>query len=297
MSSNNVSLELIKTLRERTGAGMMDCKKALTDSQGDIEAALEAMRIKGQAKADTKAGRTAAEGWISVKTKENGRIAGMVEINCETDFAAGNEAFRHFANTVTEIALNQEIDTVESLLDAAYESITVEEARKNLVAKMGENVQIRRIAILKSDEEIAHYVHNGRLGSLVKMQGATGGIGKDVAMQIVASSPIAIDDSGIPAALINKQKEIALEKAKLSGKPDNLIEKIAEGQVDKFKKEMSLLDQPFVKDPTITIEQLLKKSNAKVLQFVRFEVGEGIEKTTENFAEEVKKQAQTAAKT
>jgi elongation factor Ts len=294
--SNNVSLELIKTLRERSGAGMMDCKKALDDSQGNIEAALEAMRIKGQAKADTKAGRTAAEGWISVKTKENGRIAAMVEINCETDFAAGNEAFRHFANTVTDIALAQEIDTIESLLNAPYESITVDEARKNLVAKIGENVQIRRIAILKSDEEISHYVHNGRIGALVKTQGATGTIGKDVAMHIVASHPVAIDASGIPETLIKKEKEIALEKAKSSGKPDNLIEKIAQGQVDKFKKEMSLVDQPFVKDPSITVGELLKPSNTKVLQFIRFEVGEGIEKSTENFAEEVMKQAQTATK-
>ena len=293
--SNNVSLELIKALRDRTGAGMMDCKKALQDSNGDLDAAIEDMRIKGQTKADKKAGRTAAEGLITVKTKSNGLVVAISEINCETDYAAKNEDFRSFAERVTEIALNEQANTTESLLNLPYDAqTTVEETRKNLVAKMGENVQLRRVAILSSEEKIAYYIHNGRMGALVKTQGATDVLGKDLAMQIVASHPLTIDQNEIPEALITKEKEIFFEQAKASGKPENIIEKMVEGRVDKFKAEISLLGQPFVKDPSLTIQQILQKSHAKVISFIRFEVGEGIEKTTENFAEEVMKQAEAA---
>lgn len=290
----SISPEMIKKLRELTGAGMMECKKALLEAKGDIEAAVEAMRIKGQAKAVSKAGRTAAEGWITTKAKSDG--VAISEVNCETDFAAGNDDFRHFAETITEIALNHAVEGVEALLNLKYDAqISVEEARKNLVAKMGENVQIRRVAILKGDEGIAYYVHNGRIGAVVKMQNATEALGKDIAVQVVASHPIAVDPSEIPQALVEKEKEIFKEQAKASGKPANIIEKMIEGRVAKFKQEMSLLGQPFVKDPSITVEQLLKNSNAKVVEFVRFEVGEGIEKSAENFAEEVKKQVQAAS--
>jgi elongation factor Ts len=293
--SNNVSLELIKTLRDMTGAGMMDCKRALQEANGNLDAAIEDMRIKGQTKADKKAGRIAAEGLITIKSKPNGLFVAISEINCETDYAAKNEDFRSFAEKVTEIALDKQASTAEALLDLPYDAqTTIEEMRKNLVAKMGENVQIRRIAILNSEEKIAYYTHNGRIGAVVKTQGATDVLGKDLAMQIVATHPLTVEASEIPEALIAKEKEIFSEQAKASGKPANIIEKMIEGRIEKFKNEISLLGQPFVKDPSLTIQEILEKSNAKVISFIRFEVGEGIEKVTENFAEEVMKQAQAA---
>lgn len=287
--SNNVSLELIKTLRERTGAGMMDCKKALSEANGDIEAAIEAMRIKGQAVAAKKADRTVAEGLVVIKTNPN--VAVICEVNCETDFTAGNENFRDFAEKTTELALNHKIDEVEALLNLNYDGqITVDEARKNLVAKIGENIQVRRLALLNADEKISSYVHNGRIGAIVKTQGANETLGKDLAMQIVANNPIVVDPLDVPETLIAKEKEIFSEQAKASGKPANIIEKMIDGRMDKFRNEISLTGQNFVKDPSMTIKQLLEKSNAKVISFIRFEVGEGVEKTTENFAEEVMKQ-------
>lgn len=289
--SNNVSLDLIKTLRERTGAGMMECKKALVEANGDIETAIEAMRINGQAVAAKKAGRTAAEGLIIIKTKPDGRTAAICEINCETDFTAGNENFRNFAEKIAEIALVHETNIVETLLDSIYEEqTTVEEARKNLVAKTGENVQIRRLAILNSDDKISSYIHNGRIGAIVKTQNADEALGKDLAMHIVASNPIVINPSEVPENLIAKEEEIFSEQAKSSGKPANIIEKMITGRMDKFRNEISLVGQAFVKDPAVTIGQLLEKSHAKVISFIRFEVGEGIEKSSENFAEEVMKQ-------
>lgn len=293
--SNNVSLDLIKTLRERTGAGMMECKKALVEANGNIETAIEAMRINGQAAATKKAGRTAAEGLIIIKIKPDGRTAAICEINCETDFTAGNENFRNFAEKIGEIALTHEAHTVEMLLSSIYEKqITVEEARKNLVAKTGENVQLRRLAIVNSDEKISSYIHNGRIGAIVKTQNVDEALGKDLAMQIVASNPIVVNPLEVPETLIAKEKEIFSEQAKSSGKPANIIEKMITGRIDKFRNEMSLVGQAFVKDPTITIGQLLEKSNAKVISFIRFEVGEGIEKSTENFAEEVMKQVKNS---
>lgn len=289
--SNSVSLELIKTLRERTGAGMMECKKALTETNGDIEAAVEAMRIRGQATADKKAGRTAAEGLIVIKATSNGLTAAICETNCETDFTSGNENFRNFAEKITEIALEHRTDSVEALLNLPYDAqTTIEEARKNLVAKTGENVQVRRLAILNSDEKIASYIHNGRIGAMVKTQGANEVLGKDLAMQIVASNPIVVTPQDVPENLLAKEKEIFSEQAKSSEKPANIIEKMIDGRMDKFRNEVSLTGQAFVKDPSTTIKQLLEKSNAKVISFVRFEVGEGIEKSNENFAEEVMKQ-------
>ncbi len=289
--SNNVSLELIKTLRERTGAGMMECKKALLETNGDIEAAVEAMRIRGQAVAAKKAGRTAAEGLIIIKPTSDGRTAAICEINCETDFTAGNENFNQFAEKITEIALDHTANTVEALLDLNYDGqATVEEARKSLVAKTGENIQIRRLALLNSNEKISYYVHNGRIGAVVHTQNANDVLGKDLAMQIVASNPIVVNPIDVPEALIAKEHEIFSEQAKASGKPANIIEKMIEGRMDKFRNEISLTGQTFVKDPSVTIKQLLEKANAKVISFIRFEVGEGIEKSSESFAEEVMKQ-------
>jgi elongation factor Ts len=292
---SNVSLDLIKTLREMTGAGMMDCKKALEEADGKLEIALENMRIKGQAKAEKKAGRVAAEGVITIKTQPDGLIAAISEINCETDYAAKNEDFRAFAEKVTEMVLQKQINTPEALLDLPFDSgTTVEEARKSLVAKMGENVQIRRVATLNSKEKIACYTHNGRIGALVETQGATDVVGKDLAMQVVASHPLTVTANEIPEDVLAKEKEIFVQQAKASGKPANIIEKMIEGRLDKFKNEMSLLGQPFVKDPSVTIQEMLEKAQAKVVAFVRFELGEGIEKVTENFAEEVMKQAQAS---
>mgnify|MGYP000872260043 CR=1 FL=1 len=216
----------------------------------------------------------------------------MITLNT---LAAGNEDFRQFADRVTEIALQHRPDTVEALSQLPYgDGVMIEEARKNLVAKMGENLQIRRIAVLEGNEKIAHYVHNGRIGALVKTEAATDALSKDLAMQVVASHPLTVDSSDIPEELIAKEREIFSEQAKASGKPANIVEKMIEGRIEKFKNEMSLLGQPFVKDPSLSVQQLLQQSNAKVIQFIRFEVGEGIEKVTTDFAEEVMKQAQAA---
>lgn len=289
--STTVSLELIKTLRERTSAGMMECKKALIEANGDIEAAIEAMRISGQAKADKKAGRTAAEGVIVIKTSPDGQIATICEINCETDFTANNPGFRDFAEKVTDIALRTHTTTTELLESSPYEAnVTVSDARKNFIAKSGENIQIRRLALLTGTGKIAAYIHNGRIGALVEIQGGDDTLGRDLAMHIVASHPIVVNPADVPKALLAKEQEIFAEQAKDSGKPANIIEKMISGRIDKFRNEMSLYGQLFVKDPSLTIQQLVEKANAKVIQFIRFEVGEGIEKSTENFAEEVMKQ-------
>ena len=291
-----ISASLVKELRERTGAGMMECKKALTETNGDIEAAIELMRKSGQAKAAKKSGRTAAEGVIVIKTSPDGRKAVMVEVNCETDFVAKDENFAAFADAVGDCLMNSDISDVEGLAVAplrAGEATTVEEARQALVAKIGENMSVRRfVRMATTNGRIASYRHGVRIGVLVDFEGGSDGLGKDLAMHIAASNPLCVDAGDVPAETIAKEREIFTAQAAESGKPANIVEKMVEGRIRKFLEEITLEGQPFVKDPETTVGKLLAKAAAKVVAFRRFEVGEGIEKRQENFAAEV---AQAAA--
>ncbi len=282
-----ITAALVKDLRERTGAGMMECKKALVESQGDIDAAIEAMRISGQAKADKKASRVAAEGLISVA--QSGNTAVMVEINSETDFVAKGDDFKAFCDTVAQAALTQRSADLDALLAAPAAGKTVEGLRKDLIAKIGENINVRRVALVSGDN-LGLYLHGSRIGVLVAMQGGSDALAKDIAMHVAASRPVCVSSEQVSAELIEKEREIYSAQAQESGKPANIIEKMVEGRVSKYLKEITLLGQPFVKDPEQSVEKLLKAAGATVISFVRFEVGEGIEKKTENFADEVMQQ-------
>jgi elongation factor Ts len=284
-------------LRERTGAGMMECKKALVESSGNIEAAIEAMRKGGAAKADKKAGRIAAEGAIIIKLSADQKIAVILEANCETDFVGRDENFLKFANSAAEQALaakETNIEAVGRLPLVAGSDVTVEQSRQELVAKIGENIQIRRIKILTSEHPIAQYRHGNKIGVLVKLDSNNTDLGKDIAMHIAASRPEAISADEISAELIAKEREIFTAQAADSGKPAEIIAKMIDGRIAKFVNEISLQGQPFVKDPSVSVGNLLSKANTKVLAFDRFEVGEGIEKREDNFAEEVMAQVQGA---
>lgn len=283
-----ISAALVKELRERTGAAMMDCKKALVDANGDIEAAIEAMRKSGQAKAAKKAGRTAAEGIVYNLVAGDGKSALVIEVNCETDFVARDENFVNFVEKAAAVALKNHITDVAVLSAATIETgKTVEEARAALVSKVGENVKIRRIHLIKSTGAIGSYSHSGRIGVLVNLTGGNAELGKDLAMHIAANSPLVISPTEVPAENVEKEREIFMAQAESSGKPKDIIEKMVEGRIKKYLDEVSLLGQPFVKDPNIKISNLLKDKKGEVVEFVRFEVGEGIEKEQVNFAEEV----------
>ncbi len=282
----SISAKDVKELRERTGAGMMECKKALVDVGGDIEAAIEAMRKSGIAKAAKKAGRVAAEGLIDIKIHAGGESAIMLEVNCETDFVGRDANFKTFVQSAAETALATNTDDVAKLSKTvlAGQSKTVEEARQELISKMGENIQIRRIAVMSCSGTIGAYVHGGRIGTLVALSAKNPDLVKDLAMHIAASSPQYIKPEDVPPEIIEREKEIFIAQSADSGKPIEIIEKMVKGRIHKFINEISLIGQPFVKDPNQTIGQLLKAANAQVMQFIRFEVGEGIEKTTEDFA-------------
>jgi len=284
-----ITAALVKELRERTGSGMMECKKALTETGGDIEAAVELMRKAGLAKADKKAGRIAAEGMIAAAISEDGAHAAIVEVNCETDFVAKGDDFVAFSSEIANVVLAKQPADVAALADVPLASGgTVEETRRNLIAKLGENIAVRRCAVLNnSDGKIAAYLHGNRIGVLVAVQGGDEALAKDIAMHVAASKPVALGPDNVSADLIAKEKEIYRAQAEESGKPADIIEKMVSGRVNKFLKEVTLLGQPFVKNPDISVEQLLKENGAKVSAFVRFEVGEGIEKKSDNFAEEV----------
>jgi len=290
-----ISATLVKELRERTGAGMMECKKALTETDGDIEAAIELMRKSGQAKAAKKSGRTAADGVIVIKSSPDGRRAVMVEVNCETDFVAKDANFAAFADAVAEVLLNGDVEDIEALAGAplrAGEATTVEEARQALVAKIGENMSVRRfVRMATTNGQIATYRHGVRIGVLVDLEGGSAELGKDLAMHIAASSPLCVDASGVPADTIAKEREIYTAQAAESGKPANIVEKMVDGRIRKFLEEVTLVGQPFVRDPETTVGALIGKAGARVVAFRRFEVGEGIEKRQEDFAAEVAKAA------
>jgi elongation factor Ts len=288
-----ITAALVKDLRERTGSGMMECKKALVEANGDIEVAIEAMRKSGQAKAAKKASRTAAEGVIVIKS--NGGASAMVEVNCETDFVAKDSGFASFADAVAERALTPSINSIEELAASPLqdgESVTVNEAREALIAKLGENMNVRRFERIDSSTGALYsYSHGVRIGVVVEVEGGDEQLGRDLAMHIAASNPLCVNADQVPAENIEKEREIFSAQALESGKPENIVQKMVEGRLRKYLGEITLLGQPFVKDPDMTVEKLLKEKGATVKQFRRLEVGEGIEKKQENFAEEVMAQA------
>jgi elongation factor Ts len=290
-----ISAALVKELRERTGAGMMECKKALIETDGDIDAAIEAMRKSGQAKAAKKAGRVAADGVVEIRIADDGGSAVIVEVNSETDFVAKDENFAGFAAAVADTALECSVTdegalAAQPLTGAGGE--TVEEARQALIAKIGENVAVRRVHRLDSPEGRFHsYRHGVRIGVVVELVGGDASLGRDVAMHIAASSPLCVAAEDVPAEALEREREIFKAQALDSGKPANIVDKITEGRMRKYLEEVTLLGQAFVKDPDTSVGDLLKTHGADVKRFVRMEVGEGIEKKTENFADEVKAQA------
>lgn len=283
-----ITAALVKELRERTGAGMMECKKFLTETDGDIEAAIETMRKAGMAKADKKAGRVAAEGLAKIKASDDNKTAIIVEVNSETDFVTKGDDFIEFVDQVADCVLANKPADLDALLATPLASGTsVEDRRKELIAKIGENLGVRRFEVIDNADVIGTYQHGDRIGVMVELEGGDITLGKDIAMHIAASRPICVSESEVPKEALDKEREIFSAQAAESGKPENIIEKMVEGRMKKFLKEVTLLGQPFVKDPDQTVEKLLKANNATVKRFVRFEVGEGIEKKEENFADEV----------
>lgn len=285
----SITAAMVKELRERTGSGMMECKKALAEVSGDLDAAVALMRKAGLAKADKKSGRTAAEGVVRVCVSEDGKRAAIVEVNCETDFVAKGDDFAGFCDTVAKTILDSDADTVEALLKTPLSgrTETVEQVRRELVAKIGENINVRRFEKFASANGIvASYLHGQRIGVLVDLSGDSV-LGRDVAMHVAASKPLCVKEEEVPPDQIAKEREIFSAQAQASGKPANIVEKMVEGRIAKFLGEITLAGQPFVKDPDQTVGQLLKNRQAQVHRFVRFEVGEGIEKAESNFAEEV----------
>ncbi|MGE3318841.1 MAG: translation elongation factor Ts [Candidatus Berkiella sp.] len=288
----DITAEMVKNLRERTGAGMMECKKALVEAKGDMAAAEDIIAKSGNKKADKSASRTAAQGRISIANSHTSAV--MIEINCETDFVARDNGFIQFCQAVADLALAKECQSVDTLLSLPFDSTgSVEEARKAAIVRIGENIQIRRLHFVKAQamQRIGSYIHNARIGTLVLLEGGNEELAKDLAMHIAAMKPQYISSTEIPAAIIEKEHAIFMERAKQSGKPDNILEKIVQGQLQKQANEICLLGQPFFKDPDKTIESLLKSLNAKVLAMLRFEVGEGIEVVKKSFEEEVMEQA------
>lgn len=288
-----ITAGMVKELRERTGVGMMECKGALTETGGDMEKAVDLLRAKGMAKADKKAGRTAAEGTIAIVMTADKKRAAIVEANCETDFVGKSDEFNEFANAAAQAALDANATDIDSLLAATMaDGKTVDERRRELIAKIGENMSIRRFEIIETSGAIGAYRHGDKIGVVVNLEGGDEAFGKDLAMHVAASRPLAIDASGVDAETIERERAIAQTKADESGKPANIVEKMVEGAIRKFMEEVTLLSQPFVKDPDTTVGNLLKKNNVTVKHFVRLEVGEGIVKETVDFAAEV---AATAA--
>ena len=285
-----ITASLVKELRERTGSGMMECKKALVETDGDIEAAAELMRKSGAAKADKKAGRVAADGAIKLMVSDDAKTAVILEINSETDFVAKDDNFQAFADQVLAAIAEHQPASVEQLASLQLKSgQSVEEARQALIAKVGENIQVRRFQRVESDASIASYAHGARIGVLVDSS-ADADLARDIAMHIAAVNPQFVDQNAIPAEFVEKEKGILIAQAESSGKPAAIIEKMIQGRLDKFLAEVTLMGQPFVKDPDQKVSKLLANVGAEVNSFIRYEVGEGIEKKVEDFAAEVASQ-------
>jgi elongation factor Ts len=294
-----VTAEAVKALRERTGAGMMECKKALVEANGDLEAAAEAMRKSGLAKADKKAGRVAAEGVIAFDRSADGKTVAVVEVNSETDFVAREKDFQAFAAAVAKAALEARPADLEALVATKLPSgQTIEETRRALIARIGENISVRRFDIVTSNAPLATYLHGSRIGTIVVIEGGDAQLGHDLAMHVAAINPQYLSAEEVPADQVEKEREIFIAQAatdpKLQGKPTEVLAKASEGKLRKFLGEITLLGQPFVKDDKQSVAQVLKQANAKVLRFVRYEVGAGIEKKQENFAAEVMAQVRGA---
>ena len=290
----SITASMVKELRERTGAGMMECKKALVEVGGDLDAAAEHLRKTGMAKADKKAGRVAAEGLVSIKLSADGSKAVLLEVNSETDFVAKDENFTQFVDRVADVALETAPADLASLMEASYQGDTsVESARQVLVAKIGENVQVRRFEVHQSaGSTLGQYSHGGRIGVLVDLKGGDLALAKDIAMHVAASNPLCLDENQVPKDVLDKEREIKLAQAQDSGKPPEIIEKMIVGQMKKYLAEVTLVGQAFVKDPDQSVGKLLAAAGAEVTYYRRYEVGEGIEKKVGNFAEEVMAQAQ-----
>jgi len=287
----SITASQVKELRERSGAGMMECKKALVETGGDIEAAIEHLRKTGLAKADKKAGRVAAEGAIIQADNDNGAV--LVEINCETDFVAKDDNFRAFAERVAELALGADSDEVAALGELEFGGgESVEARRQQLVAQLGENIQLRRVARLGGEADvIGAYIHGGRIGAMVGLSGGDAELARDLAMHVAALNPEFIDAEAVPGEVLEKEKEILRSQAEDSGKPPEIVEKMISGRLNKRLAEITLLGQPFVKDSDQTVAKLLDARGARVVSMVRLEVGEGIEKEDADFAAEVMQQA------
>ena len=288
----SVTAALVKELRERTGAGMMECKKALVAANADIEVAIEEMRKSGAAKAAKKSGRTAAEGVVRILVSDDGKKATMLEVNSETDFAAKDEGFLAFTDKVLTTAAALGSESVEELMAAEYEGESIETIRTALIAKIGENIQVRRVRQLAAENGIfGHYIHGVKIGVVVNVTTDNTDLAKDLAMHIAAVNPEFISEKDVSDEVVAKEKEILVAQVADSGKPPEIVEKMIGGRLRKFLAGITLYGQPFVKNPDMSVEKLLKSENADVATFERMEVGEGIEKKVDNFAEEVMAQA------
>lgn len=290
-----ITASMVKALRERTGAGMMECKKALTEADGNIETAVENLRKKGAAKADQKSGRTAAEGAISSIISADGRTGVLVEVNCETDFVAKDQNFNDFVQQVAATVLSQSPADLETLVNMTMPGTdqTVGEARIELFSKIGENLNVRRFAIVTAaaGEQVSAYLHGSRIGVLVRTAGGRPDLGRDIAMHVAASRPLCVSSEELPQESLAKERAIFSAQAAESGKPQNIVEKIVEGRLQKYINEVTLLGQPYVKDPDQSVQKLLTAEEARVEEFVRYEVGEGLEKKEDDFVAEVMAQA------
>ena len=282
---SNISAQLVKELRERSGAGMMECKKALVETKGDLDAAAELMRKTGLAKADKKAARVAAEG--TVAAERSAKSAVLVEVNCETDFVARSDEFQAFARDLAKAALANSPDTLEALLASSNEAGSFENQRRALIAKIGENISVRRFVKVSAPGALGTYIHGGRIGSLVALEGGDETLARDLAMHVAAVNPPYIDAGEVPAAVLDKEREILTDQTKGEKKPPDIIAKMVEGRLRKYLAEITLMGQPFVKDPETTVEKLVKKAGAKVVKFARYEVGAGIEKKKDDFVKDV----------
>jgi elongation factor Ts len=290
----NITADTVKQLRERTGAGMMECKKALVETKGDLDAAAELMRKSGLAKADKKATRVAAEGTVAVERAASSAV--LVEVNCETDFVARSEEFLSFARAVGRAALEQAPADMQALLALPHGASSLEDQRRALIAKIGENISVRRFVRVTAPGALGSYIHGGRIGALVALKGGDEALAKDLAMHVAAANPSYIDTAAVPAAVLDKEREILAEQTKTEKKPPEIIAKMVEGRLRKYLAEITLVGQPFVKDPEVTVDKLLKQGNATVVQFERYEVGAGIEKKHDDFVGEVMAQVKAQEK-
>jgi len=291
-----ITADAVKQLRERTGAGMMECKKALVETQGNLDAAAELMRKQGLAKADKKATRIAAEGVVVIEKSADGKSGAMVEVNCETDFVAREQDFRGFAQQVVSVALQTRPASLEALLNTPLENGgTVDERRRTLIAKIGENIGVRRQVVLSATGHLGGYVHGTRIAALVAVEGGDAALAHDLAMHVAASNPKFLSINDVPADVMAKEREILSEQAAAEGKSPEIVAKMVEGRLRKSLGELTLMGQPFVKDPDQTIEKLLKAAKATITAYERFEVGAGIEKKQDDFVGEVMAQVKASS--